>query len=80
MKSTNDIRYVITQDNLAFITILATGRKFVVQAPFFRKLLSLQPRTVLGSTTFDNVQLSLFGVIPAREEVANDDTRVTVSA
>lgn len=80
MTNQTAIRYVITPDNLAFITLLNTGRKLVVQAPFFRNLLSLQPRSVLGSTTIDNVQLRMLGVIPAQKEVHIDDTRITIGA
>lgn len=80
MNKQTAIRYVISPDNLAFITLLATGRKLVVQAPFFRKLLDLHPRAVLGSTTIDNVQLNMLGVIPTRKEVENDDLRIAVYA
>jgi hypothetical protein len=66
------IRYIISPDNLAYITLLGSGQKFVVQAPYFRKLLGLHPRAALGSTSVDCVQLRQLGVIPSRKEAAAD--------
>ncbi len=80
MQKQFDIRYVITPDRLAHITLLDSGCSLVVQATFFRNLLELHPRTVLGSTSIDHVQLRMLGVMPSREEVTVHDTRVTVSA
>ncbi|MGO4375638.1 hypothetical protein AB4Z21_33795 [Paenibacillus sp. MCAF20] len=69
-----DIRYVITPDQLAYVTLLATGRKFVVSAAFFRNTLGLHPRTVLGATSVTQKQLDRLVIIPvsSREEVAAD--------
>lgn len=80
MPKLTDIRFVITPDRLAHITLLDSGRSLVVQAPFLRSLLELHPRTVLGSTTIDHVQLRMLGVIPSLEEVTVHDSRVTISA
>ncbi|MEV5028527.1 hypothetical protein [Paenibacillus sp. LPE1-1-1.1] len=80
MSSQTAIRYVITPDHLAHITLLSTGRSLVVQAPYFRKLLDINPRTTLGSTSIDHAQLRMLGVIPSREEVSTNDSRVTISA
>lgn len=72
------IRYVITPEALAFVTLLGTGTKFVVQASFFRNLLGLHSRTVLGSTSVKSSQLLSLGLIPTRKEVVYDDARLSV--
>lgn len=79
MKSV-DIRYVITPDRLAYVTLLDTGRKFVVQAPYFRKVLGLNPRTVLGSTTLNPTELRALGVLPAKEVTSDVRTPIAASA
>ncbi|MCU6709794.1 hypothetical protein M6D81_13940 [Paenibacillus sp. J5C_2022] len=66
------IRYVITPDSLAHVTLLPSRTRFVVQADFFRKLLDLHPRTVLGSTTVDAVQLAALTGVPIKEVTADD--------
>ena len=72
------IRFVITPDRLAYVTILATGRKFVAQAAFLRRIADLHPRAVLGSTTVTTAQLDVLTGTP-RKEAIDDDARVAIS-
>jgi hypothetical protein len=77
------IRYVIAPDQLAFVTILSTGVKFVTQAAPFRNVAGVSPRAALGSTTITAAELVALGFIPsvnpARKEVPQyDRTPVSV--
>lgn len=74
------VRYVMAPGNLAYVSVIGTSIKVVVNTSFLRKLLGLHPRTVLGNTSVNADQLSaLLGPIP-QKGVVIDDSRIAVGS